>query len=114
MGKIYVQKMPAVLSSTASLASSASISGSLVCDGYSVLIGGVYSSASGKAASSLVIEQSFDEGTNWDLVTACATVSELTSSSRKDDIIGNAVRVTYRNGADAASVFRVHWMVRPI
>ena len=114
MSKIFVQAMPDVLKSTASLDSSACVSGSLLCGGYARLVGGVVSNASSAAASGLRILQSMNGGTNWDVITASAAISACSGSSFGYEIVGDAVKVEYRNGATAASLFRTLWQLRPV
>lgn len=107
--KLYVQKVEAVLESTACMASGASTSGSLMCAGYAYLVGGLNANAAG----SLIVEQSVDRGQTWDLVSSSAATSACTSASRQDAIIGNAVRVRYGVTANA-SLVRMFFGLRPI
>ena len=116
MSKIYVQSAPAVLESTASLAISASTSGSAVCNGYAKLVGVFWSNASAAvgAASGLNILQSANLGQNWDLTSASYTVTASAASAISVDVVGNAVKVQFWNGVTAASLFRTAWYLRPI
>ena len=111
--KIYVQKFPEVFATSASLAASASTSGSMVCDGYARIIGGIISSASLKAGSGLRIWQSFNDGLDWDYFTDYV-LSACSGSAFSIEIIGNAVKVGICTDGTGAPILRTHWQLRPI
>ncbi len=117
MSKLYVQSSASVLDYSGAIAgcnngAGASISGSLYCNGYSRLVGGLYLAASLESASGFRVMQSFDGGTNWDLKSACITLAAGTSSFSYE-IFGDAVKVNIANGS-TANTFRTLWRVLPI
>lgn len=115
MAKIYVQKFPVISASTStSLGISGSFSGSARCDGYSRAVGMIYASEASLAGSGLMIHQSIDYGENWDIVSASDALAGSGTLSESVEIIGNAIRVKYTNGAAAASLIRFLWQLRPI
>jgi hypothetical protein len=105
MSKLYVQGGEPIFRTTASLAISASISGSCICEGYARLVGLFCSDASAAigAASGLEIRQSCDYGAHWDSITASYALAACVSGSINAPLVGNAVRVTWWNGATAAA-----------
>lgn len=113
MAKIYVQKFPVVFQSAASFLSTACPSGSALCNGYSRLIGVLYAGCTMDAGSGLVVEQSADGGTNWD-IRGASSISASSGSSFSFEIVGNAVRVTARSSACNVNPFRTLWQLRPI
>lgn len=113
MGRTYAQATPTVLDYSASLAAAASISASRSSIGYSRLVGVMLSSASSAAGCSLLVDQSPDGGTNWNQTTAC-DLSTDSGSGFSIEIVGDAVRVRFVNGADSASTVRALWQLRPI
>ena len=115
MARIYAQKFPVIsASAAATLGISGSFSGSALCAGYSRAVGMLYASEASKAASGLIIHQSSDFGENWDIVSASDALAGSGTLSESVEIVGNAIRVTYRNGATAASLIRFLWQLRPI
>ena len=94
-------------------ASGSQTSGSFWSYGYARLVGLVISNASAKAASGLRVWQSGDGGDNWDYFSDW-TLSACSGSAFSIEIIGNAAKVDFRNGATAASLFRTLWQLRPI
>lgn len=113
MAKIFAQKTETVLNSTAALGAGASISGSLVCEGFAKIMGLVVTNASLDDASSIRIYQSLSHGASWDqqgdfILTACS------GSPYTCPLYGNAVKVLIKNGAGAASIFRTNWYLLPI
>lgn len=116
MSKIYVQHFPVVWQTSASLASSGSLgSASIICNGYSRLVGIAIASGSGKdSASAIYIKQSADSGVNWDFTTSCA-LSACSGSAFSVEIVGNAVQVEYRGDTTASTTaFRTLWQLRPV
>ena len=116
MSKLYVQQTETVLSSSAILLATGSISGSLTCEGYAKLVGIVYSSmsAAAGAGSGVNVMQSLDYGANWDALSASNPIKAVTGSTFDIPIYGNAIKVQIWNGASSASVFRTNWYLRPI
>lgn len=118
MSKIYVQNATPVFQYSGSLSASggtsACISGSAYCAGYSRLIGGLISNASSIAGSGVRIRQSFDGGANWDSISASDQVAACTAYSTEVNIRGNAVVVEYRNAGTAASLVRANFVLLPI
>ena len=113
MAKIFVQSLPTVWATSASLAAAGSAtSGSYACDGYARLVGIVATNASAKAASGLRIWQSVDSGSNWDYKYD-SVPSACSPSAYSVEIIGNAVKIDFITDS-AASQFRTRWMLRPI
>ena len=116
MARLYAQATEPVLITTASLAISASVSGSAHCDGYARLVGQLWSNASAAAgaASGLTYWQSCNGGLTWDSLSASQAISASTSASINLTITGNAIKVHYWNGATAASLFRAHFQLYPV
>jgi len=116
MAKIHVLNTPTVLDTTAAQTAKGYTSGSLVCDGFSRLVGLLYSNASAAvgSASGLVIRQSADGGANWDVVSASYQVTASAASVFNVNLLGNAVKVEFWNGATAASLFRCSFRLMPI
>lgn len=113
MSKIYVQALPEVFATSASLAASGSISsGSFYTAGYARLIGIAIASASAKSGSGLAIYQSSDYGQNWDYATIYAPTA-CSGSAYSIEVVGNAAKIEYRTDS-AASIFRTSWRLRPI
>lgn len=114
MPKIYPQATVSLLSHSGSLAAGASISGSAPATGYARLVGGVTTNASTVSACGIFVEQSFNEGLSWDLISASNTIAACTTAACDTAIIGNYVRVRIHNGATAASLYRANFYLRPI
>ncbi len=117
MGKVYVQSTGSVLSYSGTISGcnagiGGSISGSLYCDGYSRLVGGLFLAASLQSASGFRVLQSFDSGTSWDISSACQTLASGTSPF-SFEILGDAVKVILSNGSSANTI-RTLWRVLPI
>jgi len=111
MAKIFVQKFPVVWQASGSLPASGSISsGSVISNGYARLIGIFIASAS---VDSLRVLQSADQGANWDYWTDYAP-SACSGSAFSIEIVGNAVKIEYRNGSDVANEYRTLWQLRPV
>jgi len=109
--KVYVQNVPVVWQTTASLAASTT-SGSFICDGYARIVGGLITCTSAVAGSGLRISQSFDRGSNWDYHTDYAP-SACFGSAYSIEIIGNAVKIDFVPET-TASIFRTAWYLRPV
>ncbi len=114
MSKIYVQNFPTVLESAASLAAAGSISGSALCNGYAQIIGGIKANVILNSPSGLAVEQSFDRGSNWDLVSGSDAIAASIATGCVINIVGNAVRVKITNGASDATSLRTYWQLKPI
>lgn len=114
MAKIYAQNFPIVFQSTASLAAAGSTSGSLICNGYATLQGLFLTDASTQTGSGLQVQQSADYGVTWDYTSASDAVAASIITACSAEIFGNAVKVTWRNGADAASTPRILFQLRPV
>lgn len=112
MTRLYSQANAIVLATSASLPVNGTITGSLVCLGYTKLIGLLWSNASG-TASALRIQQSSNYGSTWDYETLYP-IAASTASGFSLDLYGNAVKVSASMGAGAASLFRANFSVRPI
>lgn len=114
MSKIHVLSTPTVFSFSGSLAANASTSGSLHCQGYTTMTGGLFTSDSTIAACGFRVDQSFDGGTTWDITNASSAVSSNASAACSVAIIGNAIRVRLQIGATGASAVRANFYLRPI
>ena len=115
MSKTNVQKGLEILSYTGSLAIGGSISGSVIDYGMSKIIGIVFSDASSMTGSGIIIKQSIDGGENWDHqstwdISAC----DVGNSAFELSVIGDAVKIEYRNGSEIASNLRMKWYTRPV
>ena len=109
--KLYIQNVPVVWQTTASLSGSIS-SGSIISDGYARIVGGLITCTSAKAASGLRISQSFNRGSNWDYNSDYAP-SACSASAFSIEIIGNAVKIDFMPET-TASIFRTVWYLRPV
>ena len=112
MSKVYAQFTDILLSSTASLPASGSISsGSFACKGYARLVGTLVTNASAKAGSGLRVSFGMSSG-SWDINNdyvpgACG------ASQYSLEVVAPYVKVDYITDS-AASIFRINWMLRPI
>lgn len=114
MAKLYIQNAASVFSLTGSMADGASTAGSILCDGYATLVGGFRSDVASETGSGFRIEQSFNRGANWDVISASCVATASAASSFNVDVRGNALRVVVKNGATVASAIRSYFYVRPI
>ena len=114
MGKIYTQKFPVVLQSSASILAATCPSGSMACNGYSTLLGGIWAGCLLDAACSVTVDQSFDGGLTWDQRTATCVISTCVSASFSFAIVGNAVKVTIRSSTCNINPLRYLWQLRPV
>jgi hypothetical protein len=115
MAKIYAQNPLTVFEGTASMAGGASTSGCVIAAaGYAKLVGGFISDASSETGSGVRVEQSMDSGANWDIVSASAKATANAASIYDIDVVGDAVRVAWVNGADDATAVRYHFYLRAI
>ena len=87
-------------------------SGSANSSGYSQLFGFITTDQTTETGSGLLIRQSVDGGTNWDLVSASDVIAA--SAACAVNIQGNAVRVDISLGATEASALRCGFWLRPI
>lgn len=114
MAVIYKMTSPCMWGTSASLAASASInSGSFRTDGYARIVGTLISSASLKAGSGLRVEQSSDNGVNYDYA-ADWVPSACSGSGFSVEVVGNQALITIRTDGDGAPVLRTAWRLRPI
>jgi hypothetical protein len=114
MSRLYAQATPVVFQFSGSLAANASTSGSLYCQGFSTLTGGLFTSDSTIAACGFRVDQSFDSGTTWDITSASNAVSSNASSACSTAVIGNAVKVSLQIGATGASGVRALFYLKPL
>ena len=113
MSKVYVQATIDVWSASAPIALAGSVtSGSFITQGYTRLLGILYTDASAKAGSGLRIAQSANWGVNWDYNTDFAP-SASSGSAYSIEIVGNAAKIDYITDS-AASIFRTAWYLRPV
>lgn len=114
MAKLYVQAAPIVFEISSSLAANGAASAGACCAGYARMVGGLFTDAS-SAAAGLRVEQSFDLGLNWNLISASNGVAACGIATCSTEILGNAIRVKFTNGATAtASNVRANFYLRPI
>jgi len=120
MAKIYAQGVTTALSYSGNVAKWANISGSVVCPGYARLMGMFYANASASpgttlSPSGLMIWQSADLGSTWDIISASQSVSPSAASSFNLPIYGNAVKVAFYTGnTEAASLTRAFFALYPV
>ena len=115
MTRTAVQRTVNVLTYSGSLDSSGSTSGSTYSQGFSRIVGAVYTDASSVAGSGLTVRQSLDLGQNWDYITACQIAAcSACDSAFSIEIVGDAVKVDYINGATTASNVRIKWYLKPV
>lgn len=103
MSKLYVQAAPTLFTHTGSLGAAASIAASMPCQGYATLRGGFRSDVVSETGSGVRIEQSFNLGISWDIISSSALASASAASGFNVTIVGNAIRFFWRNGAGAAT-----------
>lgn len=114
MSKIFVQSSPEVWSRSACITGSTSVnSGSFYTEGYTKLVGMVYSGASAASINGLKISQSSDYGANYDYSTSYAQ-SACSGSGYSIEIVGNAAKIEFYTDADGANPFRTSWRLRPV
>ena len=114
MSKLYIQNTPTLFNLSGSFAAAGSTSGSLGSAGYAKIVGVFRSDVVSETGSGLRIEQSSNGGTNWDIISASCLASACAASSFSVEVVGNAVRLFWRNGAGAASAARINFFLRPI
>ena len=116
MAKLYAQAAESVLETAATLAISASVAGSAICQGHARLVGLLWSNASAAAGagSGLHFLESSDYGVHWDTIAASQAITASTAASVNLTLIGNAVKVQVGNGATAASIFRASFRLYPV
>jgi hypothetical protein len=114
MAKIYIQEMPVVWETTASVAAGGSANGSAFCSGYTAIRGGMISSGSLEATDGLQICQSWGGSTlNWDYWENF-TLSASSGSVFSASLFGDAVKVRVTIGADDADELRAGFWLHPI
>jgi hypothetical protein len=114
--KTAVQRTTNVIKFSGSLAGGACLLGNAACSvGFARISGIGYTDASSVAASGLTFWQSADDGTNWDYVTPCALAAcSACGAGFSIEVVGEAMKVEFRNGADDASNLRLNFNLRPI
>lgn len=114
MAKIFIQASPCPWgSSTSMLATASQTSGTIPSAGYARVTGVIISSASLVSGSGLQIWQSSDGGSHWDYEYR-SDLSACSGSGYSLEILGNAIKIDIKNGADNAGIFRTAWRFRPV
>ena len=72
--------------------------------GYKSIVGSAYSDQSGV----LLVEQSQDDGTNWDVQSTVTVTGGSPSAGFDVDVVGTYGRLNYTNGATAQTAFRLY------
>lgn len=103
MARLDIQKAPTLFNHSGSFGANASTAASMPCQGYSTLRGGFRSDIASETASGVRIEQSFDGGLHWDIISTSMVATASAASSFNITLVGNAVRFFWRNGAGAAT-----------
>jgi len=115
MTRINIQKFPEVFTySSGSVSAGCAMTGSQPCSGYSQIVGNIYSSGSLDSACGLKIWQSVDGGTYWDITSASQVATAGFTTSCMVDIIGNAVKVAYKNGEAVSASLRLGFYLKPV
>jgi len=114
MSKIYIQNFPEVLKFSGSVGAACVLSGSLHCSGYSKLIGFITSSGSCETGSGFSIFQSVNAASDWDIDSGSDTWDTSFSAACSVDVLGNAIRVRYKNGATTTLNLRMLFQLKPI
>ena len=114
MAKIYVQNTETLFIHSGSLAIAACVSASVPCQGYAKIVGGFRTDATSETGSGVRIEQSFDRGANWSLISSSALGSACAASSFDISVVGDYARFVWKNGAAAASNAFANIYLRPI
>lgn len=102
-----------VFSYSGSLAANASTSGSVRSQGYTTMVGAIFTSDSTIAACGIRVDQSLDGGLSWDITSASNPLANNASAACSTTVFGNAIRVQLQNGATAASRIRALFYLRP-
>ena len=114
MSKINSQNFPEVLSFSGSVGAACDMTGSLLCSGYSQLIGYITSSGSLDGTVGLSVQQSVNSGSEWDIISASQVSATAFTTSCMIDIIGDAIRVRSKNGATKTSNLRMLFQLKPV
>ena len=115
MSKTDIQRVTTVLDYSGSMAAAAELSGSAFCGGYGRLIGIALSSASSVAGSGLSIYQSPNLGQKWAYTTTCQIAAcKHLESAFSVEVVGDAIRIDYINGATTAASAWLFWQLRPV
>ena len=114
MAKIYVQNTETLFTHSGSIAIAASVSGSMACQGYAKIVGGFRTDAVSETASGVRVEQSFDRGLTWPIVSSSALGSACAASGFDVAVVGDYARFVWKNGAGAASNAYANIYLRPI
>lgn len=113
MSTVHVQHSKTVLSSGASMLSSASLcSGSFDTRGYKTLRGMVVAGCQ-MTACAVRVYQSYD-GATWDLVSTCVTLGASAASGFEYPIYGMAADILITPGTCSVNPFRTYWAIYPI
>lgn len=114
MARLDIQKAPTLFNHSGSFGANASTAASLPCQGYTQARGGFRSDIASETGSGVRIEQTFDNGLNWDIISSSAVATACAASAFSINIVGNGIRFFWRNGANAASTTRVNIYLLPI
>lgn len=115
MAKIWIQAAPCPWGYDGGITSNLCInSGSFSIRGYSRLTGIVFTDEALDPASGVTVQQSIDDGSNWDYVYK-NTVSASTGSGFSVETVGEYARILLwaTSNVDATSV-RTAWFLRPV
>jgi hypothetical protein len=112
--RTYAQSCHSVVNFSGSLAAAEILSGSQPAQGFAKLVGIAYTDAVSETGSGMLIQQSADQGENWDIISSSNLASASAASSFSVDVVGNAVKVSLTNGAGTASEVRCNFYLRPI
>ncbi len=108
----FAQSVVDVWKYSGALTANGSSSGSVSCVGYKNLVGLFCSDASTQTASGLQVQWSCDKGSHWDKTTASDAFAACAVGACLTTVLGDAVKVTWRNGADAASQARLYFYLQ--
>ncbi len=112
MAKIHVLQPSIVLSKSASILSSGcAISGSFTTRGYKTLRG-MISCGCQMTACAVRVYQSAD-GTNWDMISGCATLGASAASGFEYPVYGTAGDILILPGTCNVNPFRTVWFLVP-
>ena len=117
MSKNQPQQMPKIVNLTSGCftAAGASTFNFVSAEpGFSKIVGFMTTDVALESASGLIIKQSVDGGTNYDLVSASDTLGAGASVTCLTEVYGNSFEITIKNGATEASALRCLFMLRPI
>ena len=115
MAKIWIQSSPCPWGYDGALASATCVnSGSFSIKGYARMTGIVFADEALDPASGVTVQQSIDDGTNWDY-SYKNTVSASSGSAFSLEMVGDVARIlVWATSNVSATSIRAKWRLRPV